>query len=110
MPKTLPLNALSGRSYPRTPVQFGPGYPEVVFDREIGGPQDPSDRRLVLSVQELEEMLAQARASLTQRVVVHHIGLRVRTLQDRAGHRWDHVTLIASRMEPEPAPIGGDDQ
>ena len=105
MPKTLPLTALSGRSFIRTPIQFGPGYPEVIHDREIGGPRDPSDRRLVLSVHELEQLLEQARASLTQRVILHHVGLRVRTLQGKGGHRWDHVTLLGSKVEPEPAPL-----
>lgn len=107
MPKMLPLTALSGRSVLRTPVQLGPDYPEVLHDREIGGPRDPSDRRLVLSVAELEQLLEHARASLTQRAVLHHVGLRVRTLQGSDGHRWDHVTLIGSRIEPEPAPIPG---
>lgn len=102
-----PLTALSRRCIvnPR-PLQMGPSYPHVVLDREIGGPEDPADRRLILDARTLEALLDIARRSTTQRVVLHHIGLRVQTLEDREnGHRWDHCTLIGSEPKPEPAPL-----
>lgn len=101
-----PLSHLSRRSVAKPPLQRGPDYPDVVSVREIGGPEDPADRRLVLDVATLEELLARAKASPTRRVVVHGIGLRVQLLDDGA-HRWEHVTLLGRAPEPEQIPFIG---
>ena len=97
----VPLSALSLRNVAKPPLQRGEDYPEVLSVREIGGPEDPADRRLVVDLATLEQLCEVARTSLSQRVVIHGIGLRVQTLRDRqSGHRWDHVVLIG--REPKP--------
>lgn len=111
MPNPIPLTALSRRNVAkRKPLQYGPDYPEVLSDMEIGGPEDPADRRLVVDAATLQHLLDIARSSLSQRVVLHHVGLRVQVLRDSdTGHRWEHVTLIGSEPKPEPvsALLGG---
>lgn len=109
MSKPIPLTALSARVVAKPPLQMGPNYPDIVSDVEIGGPNDPADRRLVADVEMLEHLLRVARSSVTGRAVLHHVGLRVQTLRDPAtGHRWDHVTLIGTEPKPEPAGIFGE--
>jgi len=98
----LPLSALSDRQVERA-ILHEPGR-STVRDIEIGGPKDPADRRLFLDVETLEALLAQARASLTGRVVIHGIGLRVRTLLED-GHRWDVVYLLGREPVPETTQI-----
>jgi len=105
MAEPLPLEALSRMNEVKPSLQRGPDYPEVLAVREIGGPRDPADRRMVLDTKTLEHLLDVARASLSGRVVVHHAGLRVQTLRDReTGHRWENVLLIGSEAKPE---VGG---
>ena len=79
-----------------------PDRPTVVSDVQYGGDGDPTDRRMVLGVQQLELLLEHARASLTGRVVLHGVGIRVQVLQDRhSAHRFEWCTLLASKLEPE---------
>lgn len=104
------LTALSRRCVhnPR-PLQYGPNYPEVVSEVTIGGPEDPADRRLVLDADTLRHLLNLANASLTNRVVLHHLGLKVQVLRDPAtGHRWEHLTLIGSEPKSESTGFFGD--
>ena len=102
------LTELSKRNVVRpNPLQMGPGYPEVLGDRTIGGPEDPADRRLVLGVDDLQRLLDIARESPSRRVVLHHFGLRVQLLRSREDHhRWEHVTLLGSEAKPERVPLG----
>lgn len=104
----LPLEALAARNEIKPALQRGPDYPEVLSIREIGGPQDPADRRLILDVQTLEQLLAEARSSMSGRVVIHHAGLRVQTLRDRrSGHRWENLLLLGSETKPEVSGLFG---
>lgn len=109
MTKPIPLSALSVRNVVTTnPLQFGPNHPEVVGQHEIGGPQDPADRRLVLDAATLRHLLEIANTSMTQRVVLHHLGLKVQVLRDRkTGHTWEHLTLIGSEPKPETSLLFG---
>lgn len=99
--KLLPLSALSERLVHRAILQL-PNRPTILADVEIGGPQDSADRRLVLDVEQLEYLLARARASATGRVVVHKFGLRCQLLQEDNGHRWNNCYLIGE-VAPEVA-------
>lgn len=87
-------------------LQRGPGYPETLSVFEVGGPSDSADRRLVVDRATLEQLLDVARASLTGRVVLHRVGLRVEVLES-GGHRWEHVILIGGELRPESPPIFG---
>lgn len=85
-------------------LQRGPGYPETVRTFEVGGPSDPADRRLVVDRATLEQLLDVAKASLTGRVVLHRVGLRVEVLDD-GSHSWEHVVILGGELRPEQAPI-----
>ena len=98
-----PLESLSRRSAYRAPLQLGPDHPRVLLEREIGGPEDPADRRLVLDAALLRQLLEVAENSLTGRVVLHRIGLRVQVLDDGT-HRWEHLRLIGAPPVPELPP------
>jgi hypothetical protein len=87
-----------------SPLQ-APGTHTKVREVDVGGEGDSGDRRMFLSVRELEELLAVARSSLTGRVVMHGVSLRVATYQDRKGHRYDVLKIGSSHVEPEPAPL-----
>lgn len=108
MSDPLPLTALSHRCVAGAGLQMGPAFPEVISDVEIGGPQDSTDRRLILDVKLLSMLLEVARSSSTRRVVLHKLGLRVQRLRDRqSGHVWDHLTLLGLAPEPEEVNILG---
>lgn len=80
----------------------------VLRDVVFGGPErEPSaDRRLFLEVQELRHLLALAERSPTQRVVLHHAGIRVRRIQDGT-HAVDVLSIIGDAPEPEPFSLAG---
>lgn len=101
------LSALSARNVVHPALQVTAGYPVVLSTMDIGGPMDPADRRLVLDVQTLEHLLSLARSSITGRVVLHHLGLRVQVLRDSSGHIWEHLTLLGSEPKPESALLFG---
>ena len=100
MSKPMPLESLSRSCRFKTPIQRGPDYPEILQERDIGGPEDHADRRLILDVPLLTELLEVARSSLSQRVVIHRVGLRVQVV-DNGQHRWEHIRLIGLAPEPE---------
>jgi len=103
MSKPAPLSALSARNVvTANPLQFGPDHPEVLGQHDIGGPEDPADRRLILDSETLGELTRIANTSLTGRVVLHSIGLKVQVLRDRRnGHVWELLTLIGTEPKPE---------
>lgn len=85
-------------------LQRGPGYPETLRTFEVGGPSDPADRRLVVDRRTLEQMLDVARSSLTGRVVLHRVGMRVEVLDD-GSHTWEHVVILGGELRPEHVPL-----
>lgn len=80
----------------------------VLSDVVYGGPESEplADRRLYIEVNALEALLEAARKSPTQRVVLHHAGLRVRRVLD-GGHALEVLTIVGSRPEPEPFSLAG---
>lgn len=80
----------------------------VLSDVVFGGPEiEPrADRRLYITIDTLESLLALARRSPVQRVVLHHAGLRVRRVLD-GGHALEVLTIVGSKPEPEPFSLAG---
>lgn len=77
----------------------------IIHQRTIGGPDDPSDRRLVLRRQDLETMLSVARATPAGSLVIHHVGLVVRVHRSHGGHQYESVHIVGSRLEPMQIPL-----
>lgn len=101
----VPFNVLGWRALQKPGLQL-PGRPTVLRDVQFGGDDDPTDRRMVLHVAQLRELLAVAENSLTQRIVMHNFGVRVQLLRAKDGHVYEHCTLVASKLEAEAAPMG----
>lgn len=103
----VPFTALSERVI-REHVLQHPGKPTIERAVVMGGPAEGLDRRLILHVEQLEQMLDVARSSLSQRCVVHHFGLRVVLLRENSPpyHRWQCVYLIGDPVVPEVAEFG----
>ena len=101
----VPFNVLSWRAVQKPGLQVA-GKPVVLRDVQYGGEEDPTDRRLILHVAQLRELLAVAEASLTQRVVLHGFGVRVQTLRDRTSHVYEHCTFVGCKLEAETPPLG----
>lgn len=84
--------------------------PRVTVLRDVvyGGPsvEPTADRRLYLEVAELRQLLALAERSPTQRVVIHHAGLRVRRVQDGT-HAVDVLSIVGAPLQPEPFSLAG---
>ncbi len=99
------LRSLSKRFHQRPVIQL-PGRPRRVDHFEIGGPEDPADRRLQLNTETLKHLLKIAEASEVGVVVMHHAGLEVSVWQDDNGHRYEQVTIIGSDPEPRRVPTG----
>lgn len=98
----LPFSALSFHAVAMPGLQL-PGRPTVIRDTQFGGPEDRSDRRMILHVAQLEELLKVAKESMTSRVVIHHFGVRVQLLEAQGGHRYEHCTFVGSKLEAESA-------
>lgn len=89
----------------RLPVLQEPGRDEKVSSVEIGGPDDPRDRVLILSAQELGHLLEVARSSVMGRVELPLCGLRVDTYRGRGTRGTYEVwRLTSAKPRPEPAP------
>lgn len=97
-----PLDSLSLRVIPHTIIAPVAGW-TVLGGRYIGGPDDPTDRRLVLSANELRTLLKMAEATPSQRVVLHHVGFNVRLMHpaDKPEQRVEFVSLMSSGASPE---------
>ena len=84
-----------------------PGRARQIAEFQYGGPEDPQDRRLLLSVQELERLLRAAKASLAQRVQIDNVGWIVTVWEDpRTGHRFETVRFVGRKPKAEPTPLG----
>lgn len=77
----------------------------IIHMRTLGGPEDPSDRRLVLRVADLEAMLNVARSVPSGALVIHGLGLVVKTHRANNGHQYESVMLVGSKLEPMAAPF-----
>jgi len=97
-----PLDSLSLRVVPHTILSPVVGW-TVLGGRYIGGPDDPADRRMVLSAAELRSLLKMAEATPSGRVVLHHVGLTTKLMHpnDKPEQRVEFVTLTSSGAKPE---------
>ncbi len=102
----VPFHVLAWKAVQKPGIQLA-GRPTVVRDVQYGGEGDPTDRRLVLHVAQLRQLLEVAEASLTQRVVLHGFGVRVQQLRDKSGHVYEHCTFVGCKLEAEAPPLGG---
>lgn len=100
MADPLPLSALSQLSVER-PGLHQPGRDPCLRDVVYGGPQDPTDRRLILDTRTLRAMLEVAEASATGRVVIHSVGIRVRQHRAAGGHLYEIAYIEGRAPEAE---------
>lgn len=102
--KKLPLSALGWRKKPMPGITTRADL-QVLKDYQYG--VDQTDRRMVLSVEELEKMLAVAQASPTKRLVLHQVGVRVQLVRHvESGHVYEVVKLVAGELKAEQSPMG----
>ena len=79
-----------------------PGMPELLQERVIAGPEAMQDVRFTISIQALEAMLEAAKASTTQRAMLHHAGIEVRTWRDgNTGSVYQTLSVIGRGPVPE---------
>ncbi len=104
---TAPLGDIPFNSAPYRGLEHNP---RVTVRRDVifGGPsaEPTADRRLYFEVAELEKLLALARQSPTQRVVLHHAGVRVRRIQDGSA-TVDVLSIVGDNLQPEPFALAG---
>lgn len=102
--KILPLAALGWRKKPMPGITTRADL-RILADHQYGG--DATDRRMVLSVEELEKMMEVAKASPTKRLVLHQVGVRVQLVEHvESGHRYEVVKLVAGELKAEQSPMG----
>lgn len=77
----------------------------IVHMRTLGGPDDPSDRRLVLRREDIEAMLNVVRSVPSGALVIHGFGLVVKTHRANGGHQYESVMLVGSKLEPLATPF-----
>lgn len=85
------------------PLQF-PGRARHVRRALTGGPDQPGDRRILLSVDVLERCLAAARASPLRRAVIGRAGVQVDLYEQTNGHRFEVWSVIGIAPVPEQIP------
>jgi len=102
-----------GELTPQTTVKVNasplqrPGRDTLVRTYTVGGPEEPKDRRLYLSVQMLEGLLDKARMSPTRRVEIPLCGVRVDIYEDKAEHLYENWWIIGAAPRPEKHPVLG---
>lgn len=102
--KILPLAALGWRKKPMPGITARADL-RILVDHQYGG--DATDRRMVLSVEELEKMLDVARAAPTKRAILHQVGVRVQLVEHvESGHRYEVVRLVAGELKAEQSLMG----
>lgn len=87
-----------------TPLQDGRG--TVIKQFTFGGPNTARDSRMFLHAIELEHLLHIARASKTNRVVLHRAGLVVTTRRSPSGHVYEEFRLVCDHPVKEELPTG----
>ncbi len=93
------FSELAWHALQRVALQL-PNRPTILRDVQYGGGDDDTDRRMVLDTAQLRMLLDMAEHSLTGRVVLHRVGIRVQLLEDK-GHRYEWCTLVAAKLEAE---------
>ncbi len=82
------------------PVQL-PDRDERVRISTLAGPSKGLDTRMVLSVRELELLLDKARHSVTGRVVIPQVGIRVDLYRRPGGHQYEVWRIVGRDAVPE---------
>lgn len=100
-----PLDSLSRFVRPAAILPQHAFTDEIVHQRTIGGPDDATDRRLVLRKQDLEAMLSVCRGVPSGALVIHQIGLVVRVHRASNGYQYESVVLVGSKLEPMALPL-----
>lgn len=84
------------------PLQRGGLRPELIREVYVPARQHSFDTRWIMDAKLLEHLLDLAKASSTNRVVVHHATIRVRKWRDPSGHMFETYSIVGSGAEPEP--------
>lgn len=90
----LPLSALSNLILQKDALSRAGE--RIVRDVQYGGPEDPTDRRLILDTRTLRQLLEVAESSITGRVIIHHAGVRCRQYES-GGHLYEVITLVGDQ-------------
>lgn len=89
----------------RTPLQIE-NEDKILRTYKFGGPSSGRDTRMYLHAMELEHLLAIARVSQTNRVILHRAGLIVTVRRSRDGHVYEEVRLECDQPVTERLPTG----
>lgn len=81
------------------------GGDRLVYRLVVGGPATGCDQRLFLTRAQLERLLDVARASITGRVQLDMVGLKVELWEHRSGHAYAVWTLLSLPAKAEEPPI-----
>lgn len=78
-----------------------PGLHELDWEAVLGGPKGGQDSRLFLDAPTLERLLEFARASLSGRVQIDMVGVKIRQWIAPGGHRYQTWTFVSIPPKPE---------
>ena len=87
------------------PLQIG-GQDQILRRYSLGGPHTLRDTRCYLDRADLEYLLAIAKASPTQRVVLPCAGLTWELRRSREGHQYEIFKIMSRTPQPERTPNG----
>lgn len=87
------------------PLQM-PGQDRILRTYTLGGPECNRDVRMFLTLGDLEELVKQAKASDSKRVVLHKAGIQVVVRQSHGGHVYETLHLSSLAPQPEILPKG----
>ena len=87
------------------PIQM-PGQDQILRTYTLGGPDCNRDVRMFLTLGDLEELVKQAKASDSKRVVLHQAGIQIVVRRSHGGHVYETLHLSSLAPQPEVLPKG----
>ena len=87
------------------PLQM-PGQDQILRTYTLGGPNNNRDVRMFLTLGDLEELVKQAKASDSKRVVLHKAGIQIVVRRSHGGHVYETLHLTSLPPVPEILPKG----
>ena len=87
------------------PLQM-PGQDDILRTYTLGGPDCNRDVRMFLTLGDLEELVKQAKASESKRVVLHKAGIQIVVRRSHGGHVYETLHLTSLQPQPERLPKG----
>lgn len=87
------------------PLQM-PGQDTILRTYTLGGPNCNRDVRMFLTLGDLEELVKQAKASESKRVVLHKAGIKIVVRRSHGGHVYETLHLTSLPPQPEILPKG----